>query len=90
MSKADEMFEELGYKLTSKTDEYIIYEKEDNNTYPYKIELCFNLKSKSVIKSCKLYNDRCWLSMQELQAINEKCKELGWLDVSITNKKEMV
>ncbi len=80
MTKADKMFDDLGYKLISKTDEYIIYEKEDDKTYPYKIELCFNLKSKSVIKSCKLYNDRCWLSMQELQAIYEFYKEKGWLD----------
>ena len=77
MSKSDEMFDELGYKLISKTDTFIIYEKEDNETYPYKKELSFSLKHKSIIKSCKLYN-RCWLSMQELQAINEKVKELGW------------
>ncbi len=81
MTKADKMFDDLGYKLISKTDVYIIYEKEDDKTYPYKIELSFNLKCKSILKTCKLYDDRCWLSMQELQAINEKVKELGWLDV---------
>lgn len=81
MSKADKMFEKLGYKLISKDNEYIIYEKEDDKTYPYKIELSFNLKCKSIVKTCKLYDDRCWLSMQELQAINEFCKEKGWLDV---------
>ena len=79
MSKADKMFKELGYKLISKTNEYIIYEKEDDETYLYKKELSFSLKYKSVIKNCKLYNDRCWLSIQELQAINEKVKEMQWI-----------
>ena len=80
MSKSEKMFEELGYKLISETDEYTTYEKEDIETYPYRKELSFSLKYKSVIKGCKLYNSRCWLSMQELQAIYQFYKERGWLD----------
>ena len=71
MSKADEMFEELGYK--KEDDEYwIIYKGEEK-------DITFNKKYKNV----EVYDEResQYMTMRELQAINEKCKELGWLDV---------
>ena len=80
MSEADKMLEELGYKFEKENDEFIIYKKDDENCYPYHIKLSFNKKTKTVVKYCELYPDRIWLTMQELQAINKKCKELGWLN----------
>ena len=74
-SKADKMFEELGYKLEhyhyscDNSDMYTYLEKGRNNY------LRFNTGNKTFYSIFnKTYN------IQELQAINEKCKELGWLD----------
>ena len=88
MSKADEMFKELGYKLT---DEKICphsyrYIKEIDKFRKKEIIL---EKANKLITICyyKIDVDGCMnsikrieyhLSMQELQAINEKVKELGW------------
>lgn len=70
---ADEMFEELGYKIERKeikneveyidNDEKIIY----IDKYRKKI-LCYNLDSENSEE----------LTLQELQAINKKCQELRW------------
>lgn len=76
MSKADEMFEKLGFE---KHEDYItgigcFYNKEVSH-YIYKQypKIIFHYK----IKKVTIQND--FLDMQELQAINEKCKELGWV-----------
>ena len=69
---ADEMFKELGYKKLETIWEednqihFITYTSDD--TY---IE--FNLDTKWM----EITNT---FNMQELQAINEKCKELGWYE----------
>ena len=73
MSKADEMFEKLGYEIKEHKPMF------DNNF----IDI-FNKKIHKIIrftkgeKTIEIYG-MPKLSMQELQAINEKCKELGWL-----------
>ena len=66
----DEMFEELGYKKIT-TDLEIKYR---NNIG----EIRFWKPTKAVIKNDE---DGRYLSvkMQELQAINKKCQELGWI-----------
>lgn len=89
MSKEDEMFKELGYHNKGKQKKYqnylpkdtIIYEKRIENNLYYYIE--FDLY-RHTIKSYKF--DNCYeiieareITIEELQAINEKCKELGWL-----------
>ena len=68
MSKADKMFEKLGY------------EKEERNRADVYIKHC-----KYITKQFGLNNetksimiDVHYITMQELQAINEKVKELGW------------
>jgi hypothetical protein len=72
MSKADKMFEKLGYIKLS--DDY--YENGD-------ISITFNADETIVKEEChsciNAYVSKT-ITMQELQAINEKCKELGWLD----------
>lgn len=87
MSKADEMFEKLGYEIE---DEKICphsykYIKENKESFTAK-EIIIE-KSSKWIDICyykvgtdgKLYSIICmehYLSIQELQAINMKCKEL--------------
>lgn len=89
MSEADKMFEELGYELT---DEKIcphsyryIKETDKFRTKEIAIE-----KSNKLITICYYKVDlqgyieplnliEYHLSSQELQAINMKCKELGWI-----------
>lgn len=69
MSKGDEMFEELGYeKLKRKYADVYIEQKIGKG------QIGFNKQTKVV------YPDINFINMQELQAINEKCKELGWIE----------
>ena len=68
MSKADKMFEDLGFYI-DENEERIIYDNCDN-------DILFELKYKTINFDCSI----C-ISITLLQAINEKVKELGWLDV---------
>ena len=74
MSKADEILNNLNYKFVKEDDSFITYERVDFGTYSY--TLTFNKEVKSVIKYHEIYDDRLFLTMQELQAINLKVKEL--------------
>ena len=71
MSKADKMFEELGYIKQEKEWEedeqvhYITYISNDAL-----IEYCLDSKYINITNI---------VDMQELKAINQKCKEMGWL-----------
>ena len=66
MSKADEMFEKLGYKLEeSKSNVFIIDDIEN-------IAITIHKLSKHI----RFY--KMTITEDELQAINEKVKELGW------------
>jgi hypothetical protein len=70
MSKADEMFDELGtYK--SETKDFISYRGKINKNAGF----LFNKKERTII--LEGFNA---IVMHDLQAINEKIKELGWLD----------
>lgn len=68
MSRADEMFKKLGYKLEYENETSFILANRNKARY-----ITFMKKSKTLILPCEL-------TKQELQAINEKCKEMGWLD----------
>lgn len=102
---ADEMFEDLGYKIILNNDEKLIYSKQREF---FKMSIEFDKrdfkKTFSAIDSQWIANDSAswvaqdfknewdkycsaqgyWSSMwheytmEELQAINKKCKELGW------------
>ena len=71
MSEADKMFEEIEFVKIIDNEEFVEYEHIRN---PFKII--------TFIKDCKRINiDRIkYLGKKRLQAINKKCKELGWLD----------
>ena len=63
MSKADEMFEKLGYMIFE--DDYkVIFDDRDVN-------IIFDKETKTINT-----NDGITLNLEELQAINEKVKEL--------------
>ena len=70
MKTADELFEELGYKKLQ----------------PIGLQQCAytNGRGKEIIinqyKRIGLYGNYQWVTLEELKAINEKCKEMGWLD----------
>lgn len=77
---ADEMFEELGYRIMF------------DNTCMFRYVKCFDLKPKrhiifavdKTISVCEeneneLAINRDYFTMQELKAINKKCEELGWI-----------
>lgn len=71
MSKAEKMFEELGYK---KVDDF---SKKD--IIP--VLCCYEGNAGDYIRFWKDESFDCTIiNMEELKAINEKCKELGWLD----------
>lgn len=75
MSKADEMFEKLGYKKDIDVNYGLIrYNKDD------KYFIRFLLEDKAVEANSIDNNEVRILSieMKLLQAINEKVKELGW------------
>ena len=73
MSKADEMFEELGY---IKESDYYYRSKEDAVKHK---QIRFMRQTKEFIVESKL-RFSYEVTMPELQAINQKCKELGWIE----------
>ena len=75
MKTADEMFEELGYKKKYSNMEWYIKKLFKNNY----IQITFDIIDKTVAASNNK-NEAINLNMQELQAINKKVEELGWLD----------
>lgn len=71
MSEADKMFKQLNY------EEYKYLEHTDYyNTNNDKIISFRNDKSIAVFNA---YDEIESITMQELQAINKKCEELGWI-----------
>lgn len=72
MSKADEMFEKLGYEKQRTYLDIQLY--KNKNDYA---EITFDLRDKTICVSND-ENEAIYFTMQELQAINEKVKELGW------------
>lgn len=74
MSKADEMFKELGYVKIRDDERFIKYKKKYKND-----NIVMDKETKDFIKN---FDSEYWkaVTMQELQAINEKCRELGWIE----------
>ena len=77
---ADKMLSGLGYMYMRETDENIVWILYGHE---YKYEIDFMLKKKEVAyrvieRETDTIVNISGMSMQELQAINEKVKELGW------------
>lgn len=71
MSEADELFEKMGYEIVN-NNLILVYERQQE--YSVKDYICFYIESKTI----KIEKFWCGITMQELQAINKKCEELGW------------
>ena len=69
MKNADEMFEKLGFNLVHQNVIWIVYKSKTK-------DIDFNLKYKTIEVENGMESKN--ITMQELQAINEKVKELGW------------
>ena len=71
MSKADEMFENLGLKIDDDEDRIVIYDTNIADVKIYKVVFNKNAEGKFRLKIYEQYMD-----LKMLQAINEKVKEL--------------
>ena len=74
---ADEMFEELGYNKKQVTDEFIVYSKKElkyKSQKEWEICIDFNCYDKYLMLKNKSY-----FCLEELQAINKKVEEMGWI-----------
>ena len=78
MSKADEMFEELGYKVQYVNDRItgtiLICDSKYENEHKKRIAF---YRDKTITCS-ESYINMGKFNTQELQAINKKVRELGW------------
>ncbi len=77
MSKADEMFEKLGYKkiqINNGFDNEIKYTRENK----YSTDIIFDLRHNLIVFGREEGNKHAIIT-NALQAINEKVKELGWI-----------
>ena len=72
MSKADKMFEELGFFNTIENEEI----------YSHKNKISVEFKNKKTIFFSLYGFDVFVMDIEFSLAINEKMKELGWLDES--------
>ena len=74
MSKADEMFEKLNYYLIHCPDGFFFHNSNSDAT------IHFDTIKKRI--SCYSYDDMLTIGIEldELQAINQKVKELGWIE----------
>lgn len=74
--KAKELFEKLGYSET--ISNYCIYHQNKNK------EINIWLKAKTIECFEYMNEDEKFIpidiTLEELQAINQQCRELGWLD----------
>lgn len=77
MNTAEEMFKQLGYEFEKEyTSDGV------NDTYRYnkcsmRVSIIFDLNGKNIIIS-KIF-PTIIISLNELQAIIQQCKELGWI-----------
>ncbi len=71
---ADEMFEKLEYEKEKGDLDIQLY--KNKNGYG---EIIFDLRDKA-IRASNDENEAIYFNVKELQAINKKCQELGWLE----------
>lgn len=76
MSKADEMFQELGYKKKNLDIVFLRFWEEWENK---DLEKTFSFNTEYETLDVTDENEY-GITMQELQAIYQKCKELGWIE----------
>lgn len=78
MKTADDLFEELGYIKRQITDEFISYSKREMRYKSMKEwEICINFDR---YDKCVFLKNKVYFCTEELQAINKKCQEMGWIE----------
>ena len=79
MSEADKLFKELGYKIETNEEGLLEYKKQLSDCSKF---IRFDLYDKTFTTFYYMakYDNQSYLDMQELKAINLKCKELGWIE----------
>jgi hypothetical protein len=75
---AKEMFEALGYELIQDSIDWLTYSANYEKWYEHNID--FNKKEKQIRISGGIVAMGRIITLDELKAINQQCKELGWLD----------
>lgn len=83
IKSACQLFEELGYNVIYQNKHYMFYVKDLVNTPEYErdcIHLEFNFDTKTFNKTYGDDNTVYEITVEELKAINQQIKELGWLD----------
>ena len=83
MSKADEMFEKLEYKKIQYSNGYIFYYQLNGLDEQFGFEFQedkYNKSKSEIYPVCygRKGDEAIPITIQELQAINEKIKELRW------------
>lgn len=73
---AQEIFEKLGYAKTFHDDYEIVYSLYIGNEKVAEIEFDLNVQT----FYCTCFDAILIVDMSVLKAINQQCKELGWLD----------
>lgn len=73
---AREMFETLGYRRSTDID-MIKYSKKLDDTF-YWIKVMFDLSEKEIVLDNNGY-EAYIITCDLLKAINQQCKELGWI-----------
>lgn len=81
MSKADEEFEKLGYEKITDSETEIKYHYEERLMGDKcTCNILFAKVSKIVFNYGEYMIEARGIGMKELEAINMKCKELGWIE----------
>ena len=78
MSKAEKMFNELGYGLTREDGNYLVYVRNDNFNWV----ISFNLRDKKYnLELTNYFGDfqKFIISYKLHEAITKQMKELGWI-----------
>ena len=82
MSKADEMFKKLGYEAEDKKDKWDRVWGISYKNKRHWVEIVIDYIDAEIcigtIDITDRDSDPVYIGMQEIQAINEKVKELGW------------
>lgn len=78
---ADEMFEKMDFIKIEDTDKKLIYKSEYyvfGNKFIYHI--MFDKIGREIFSYKERREEQRGIGIGELQAINKKCQELGWVD----------
>lgn len=73
---SEQMFKELGYEKVNEYENTIKYHYDENGS-ELEIEFC---SDKAIEKHYLPDYELAVFTAKEIQAINQQCKELGWLD----------